>query len=288
MAEFRQGVITSKGLDLLAKAQAGRANITFTRAVIGDGEWDSDTPTETIMAAVALRDGKAEFPVASAEFVNDATVLLSIVASNVENTDGGYYIREVGVYATDGTTEVLYAVYLATEPDWFPAYNSITPFSIAYSVYITVANAESVTVSTPGGALVKWEELDAVIETLQTDAGIAIGTLINDLRLHKWESEEHFEEIETKVANATVQEVGSVTLTNSGGFPFNNSQVSVALTNIRDNLYYVVEVISVNATGGPAGEIEISERQINGFKIAYTGSATSVTVTYAVIGGYDA
>ncbi len=146
MAEFRQGVITTRGLDLLARAQAGAANITFTRAMIGNGVWAEDTPMETVMQSVALRNARGEFPVASAEFVNDATSLLTIEASNIHNTDSGYYITEVGVYATDGTTEVLYAVYLATAPDWFPAYNSITPFSVTYSCYITVANAASVTV----------------------------------------------------------------------------------------------------------------------------------------------
>ena len=77
-----------------------------------------------------------------------------------------------------------------------------------------------------------------------------------------------------------------VTLTNSEEFPFNNSSVSVALANERDNLNYVVEIIKIEPDGN-AGEIEVSDRQVNGFKLAFTGSASSVKVTYAVIGGYD-
>ncbi len=87
--------------------------------------------------------------------------------------------------------------------------------------------------------------------------------------------------------NATDQETGEKTLTNTAAFPFNNSIVTVPLTVTRDNLNYIVEVIKVEATGGPAGDIEISERQTNGFKMAFTGSASSVKVTYAVIGGFD-
>lgn len=86
---------------------------------------------------------------------------------------------------------------------------------------------------------------------------------------------------------STVQETGEVTLTNSLSFPFNNSKASVALTNTRDNLNYVVEIVKVEETGGPAGEIIVSERLVNGFKVEFTGSATSVKVTYAVIGGYN-
>lgn len=112
------------------------------------------------------------------------------------------------------------------------------------------------------------------------DAHLAALLLLNGHRQNEWRIED--------LEKATVQEVGTVTLTNSQKFPFNNSQTTVALANVRDNLYYVVEVISVSASGGPAGEIEVTDRQVNGFKIAHTGSASSVTVTYAVIGGYDA
>ena len=85
-------------------------------------------------------------------------------------------------------------------------------------------------------------------------------------------------------AHAAVQQLVNA---NSLAFPFNNSQATVALVNVRDNLNYVVEVISVTPTGGPAGEIEFTDRQVNGFKVAFTGSASKVVVKYAVIGGYN-
>ncbi len=112
------------------------------------------------------------------------------------------------------------------------------------------------------------------------DAHAATALLVNALRQAGWRIE--------ALEKATVQETGTVTLTNSQSFPFNNSIKTVPLANVRDNLYYVVEIISVvPAGGGNAGEIVVSERQVNGFKMAFTGSASSVAVTYAVIGGYD-
>ena len=60
-----------------------------------------------------------------------------------------------------------------------------------------------------------------------------------------------------------VAQEGTKTLTNTLEFPFNDSQVSVALGHALDNINYDVVIKSV------------------------TGSASSVTVTYAVIGGYD-
>ena len=112
-----------------------------------------------------------------------------------------------------------------------------------------------------------------------SDAHIAQQLMINALRQGVWRIED--------LERDTAQETGTVTLTNSLEFPFNNSIVTVPLTVVRDNLNYVVEVIKVEPTGGPAGEIDVSERQVNGFKMAFTGSASSVKVTYAVIGGFN-
>ena len=113
-----------------------------------------------------------------------------------------------------------------------------------------------------------------------SDAHIAAALQLNYQRQSEW----RIEDLET----ATVQETGTVTLTNSQTFPFNNSKKSVALANVRDNLNYIVVVVSKTANDGSnIGEIEISERQVNGFKIEHTGSSKSVTVVYAVIGGYD-
>jgi len=126
-------------------------------------------------------------------------------------------------------------------------------------------------------------QLDREIEERIDGSVLDVSTLAEFLLIaHDWQKAEI-----QALQKATVQETGTVTLTNTATFPFNNSAVSVPLTNTRDNMNYVVEVISVAATGGPAGEIEISDRQVNGFKMAFTGSASSVTVKYAVIGGYD-
>lgn len=110
------------------------------------------------------------------------------------------------------------------------------------------------------------------------DSSIAEALLLNFVRQSEWRIGD--------LEKATVQETGTVNLTNGQKFPFNNSQVSVALTNRRDNLNYVVVIVSATGNGN-VGEIEVSDRLVNGFKIAHTGSATSVAVTYAVIGGYD-
>jgi hypothetical protein len=79
-------------------------------------------------------------------------------------------------------------------------------------------------------------------------------------------------------------EIGEVVLTNTQEYPFNDSAKTVALTKPRDTLNYwvVVEVISAD---GMSGDIRIYDKQVNGFKVAFTGSASRATIKYYVQGG---
>lgn len=88
-------------------------------------------------------------------------------------------------------------------------------------------------------------------------------------------------------ANANKYTVLTVTCTNTQKYPFNNSTKTVALSgdNLRCNKDYTVWAEAVNVTGGCVGDIVISDKLLNGFKIAYTGSATSVEFKLFVQGG---
>lgn len=80
-------------------------------------------------------------------------------------------------------------------------------------------------------------------------------------------------------------EVIEATLTNSQVYPHNNSTKTLQIVTPRNTKDYTITVEVVNVTGGAAGEFEISDKLLNGFKIKYTGSASSVTVRCYVRGG---
>lgn len=88
-----------------------------------------------------------------------------------------------------------------------------------------------------------------------------------------------------QILKKLVGEVGTITLTNSIAYPFNNSKATVSLVTKRDTLDYTVEVEAVAVGKGDVGKIVITEKQLNGFKIEHTGSAASVSVKYIVKGG---
>ena len=76
----------------------------------------------------------------------------------------------------------------------------------------------------------------------------------------------------------------TVKLTNTAQYPFNNSTASVSMAKARKTKNYLVEA-EVMAADGNVGEIVITDRTLNGFKIAFTGSAKNVTVNIKIRGG---
>ena len=67
-----------------------------------------------------------------------------------------------------------------------------------------------------------------------------------------------------------------------GGDP--NSKKSVSLGKNMGSTSYLVMTELVKSDG-PVGDIEVSEKLVNGFKLAYNGSAKSATIKYIAIGG---
>lgn len=77
-----------------------------------------------------------------------------------------------------------------------------------------------------------------------------------------------------------------ITLINNTEYPFNNSQQSVSIKNIRSSTNYDIDTeIITPADGSQVGRIVITDKLTNGFKIAYTGSAKSVQIKCTVKGG---
>lgn len=79
-------------------------------------------------------------------------------------------------------------------------------------------------------------------------------------------------------------ETGQINLTNSMEYPFNNSTKTIALKRARDTVNYRVS-IEVLSSDGMVGDVRVFDKQLNGFKVAYTGSAQSAVIKYYVQGG---
>lgn len=85
-------------------------------------------------------------------------------------------------------------------------------------------------------------------------------------------------------ADQVATEEKTVTLSNSQSYPFNNSTQTIALSKVRNFTDYTVEA-EITDHKGNVGDVRIFDRMLNGFKVAYDGSAKSATIKLRIKGG---
>lgn len=85
-------------------------------------------------------------------------------------------------------------------------------------------------------------------------------------------------------ADHVATEEKAVTLSNSQSYPFNNSTQTIALSRVRNFTDYTVEA-EITDHDGNVGDVRIFDRMLNGFKVAYDGSAKSATIKLRIKGG---
>lgn len=85
-------------------------------------------------------------------------------------------------------------------------------------------------------------------------------------------------------AEQVATEEKTVTLKNTQSYPFNNSIQTIALAKARNFTDYTVEA-EVLEHSGSVGDVRIFDRMLNGFKIAYDGSAQSAIIKLRIKGG---
>jgi len=123
---------------------------------------------------------------------------------------------------------------------------------------------------------INLDELGEDVVIVNADGDITSKLIINALRQHIWDSED----------KALICEEGTKTLTNASKYPFNGSKQTIALAKTQKNQKYVIIAEVTGESKGSAGDIVVSDKAVNGFKMAFTGGAKSVTVKYYVIGGF--
>jgi len=163
MADFRGTVLTAKGRNLLAKAQAG-AQMMFTKIRLGDGFWSSDTDPNLLDDLVSP---KMDLPIESIQITGDGTVRLRFVLTNT-GLSQGFFMQEIGIYAQDPDLgEILYAVAYAGERGDFIPPDGIVKVENVVDIYTVIANAQNVTaVISDTVVLATKRDIDELAETL--------------------------------------------------------------------------------------------------------------------------
>lgn len=162
MADWKGGILTTKGKALAAKVEAGTCKLTLTKLKVGDG-----SPTE-LEALTDLASPKQNIGISNIVASDDGTCDVEGVLTN-EDLTSGYYLRELGLFATDPDDgEILYAVTTDNNPDYLQANSSATALSMAIHMTIVITSADSVAaVLNPAGLLT---QKDLAAHNVATDA----------------------------------------------------------------------------------------------------------------------
>jgi hypothetical protein len=159
VAEYTPLQLTAIGQNALAKAQTGIA-LQFTKVKFGDG-----TATD-ISALTDLVRPVMTVLLTSTSIVN-GIVKISCLLSN-DSLANGFYVKEIGIFATQNGQEFLYAYTKATNADYIPPASS-GPITQQFNFQFAVQAGTNITFQVPNDAVV-----------LQTEKGQANGVATLD------------------------------------------------------------------------------------------------------------
>lgn len=173
MGAFRSAVITKKGQALLAKVVAGSTKLVFTKIAVSDTTLSGDIASKTGIGTI-----RQSTAVASVVRQNDSNVKVSASFSNAD-LDAGYYVRTIGLYATDPIEgEICYSISCADESeataDWMPPFNGIGVSSLLVDLVTAVSNASDVTVEVnpaAGATVAQIVDLQEQIDDVRSFVG---------------------------------------------------------------------------------------------------------------------
>ena len=185
MAEFKQAVITEKGLHLNTKIQAGKCTAVFTKAAIGSGVWAAgagEDLEDILFAATALKTKQMESTFSEVTVSGKDKVLLSSAFPN-SSVEQRFQITELGIFAQDPDEgEILYSISTCdlANADLMPTQygGSVT---MVYKSYITIWNAANVQITTSGAFALATdlEEVQSRFNTMKAATESEITAIIN-------------------------------------------------------------------------------------------------------------
>lgn len=141
MAEYNDMIITRQGRDLINRQIIGEKSLEITKLAVGTGMYTGEENLEELEELLCPLE---DYEIRSAERREGAVEIKAVVTNRTFDEDT--LLNEIGVYATDGNTEILYGIATAVCPMQLPAYNGNFEYSVDFSVYLTVDNGVGFTI----------------------------------------------------------------------------------------------------------------------------------------------
>lgn len=179
MSKWCGGVLTAKGQEIQAKAEAAETILDFTCLKLGDGKESIDDVDDML----DLVSPKYTMPISSRSARNNVCTITGIVQTT-EISDG-FIAREMGIFARDPEdgSEFLYMISIDDRPDpVFPEIESSYE-SIAYALMIITANCSNIKIEIDPNALVTVDMLKRATNTVGRSTSYKAGDIISSDQL---------------------------------------------------------------------------------------------------------
>lgn len=176
MGQYNKAVLTTAGEKLIARVLAGEIKLNITKAKTSDFAYPDNADLKRLTDMQGVRQTVCD----PETVVFNETIIQTRVLFSNEDIASTYYIHNIGLYAMDGTNEVLFSIVTAEMPDEMPQYNGVASTSYIYNIQNVVQDAPQLNISMnlSGTATIQdvLERVDAiggdisetVIETLDT------------------------------------------------------------------------------------------------------------------------
>lgn len=150
MAAYNKTIITAKGQALIAKSMVN-TDVSFTKVVTSDKDYTSKGNLENLTDIENIKQSEL---VSEVKVLNKTAVQVIAAFSNSLLTTG-YYLRTIGLYATDPDEgEILYSITTALVSDWIPPFGNISITSFEVKLETIVSNSGNIDLNVSPTAVV--------------------------------------------------------------------------------------------------------------------------------------
>jgi hypothetical protein len=153
------GILTTTGKALIDKVNSGQAKISFSKVVFSsmDNSQLSDTQIKAL-TAIAPQEVVVSSPQTTLD-TNSGETRIRATGTNEKLADG-VYVKTYGVFAKDDTgNEILYGVTVSPNPNYFPAYDGVTPQAVTYSYKTVIQETSNITMTNSNDVYASQEDL---------------------------------------------------------------------------------------------------------------------------------
>ena len=164
MATPNVGILTTAGKTLIDKVNSGQAKISFSKVVFSsmDNSQLSDMQVKAL-TAIAPQEVVVSSPETTLD-TNSGETRIRATGTNEKLADG-VYVKTYGVFAKDDKgSEILYGVTVSPNPNYFPAYDGVTPQAVTYSYKTVIQETSNITMTNSNDVYASQEDLTEAIQ----------------------------------------------------------------------------------------------------------------------------